>query len=125
MNNFCFLGWCAPCCVQVLHIRGFSGVGLSFVMLLAACFSLFSVECRSLTVALAMVPDVRLLRAFHAKGSQPPGKTRWGTLLCFPQQANGLASEGGSKLSYMHVVSICAGTLERLSDVMGCTCSGL
>ena len=49
---------------QVLHIRGFSGGGLSFVMLLAACFALFSVECRSLEVALAMIPDPRLQRVF-------------------------------------------------------------
>ena len=62
--------------VQALHIRGFSGMGLSFLNLLAACYSLFSIETRSLTVALAMMPDVRVQRAYHAQGWQLPARKR-------------------------------------------------
>jgi hypothetical protein len=60
----------------VLHIRGFSGAGLAFVTLLAACFTLFSVECRSLEVALAMVPDPKLQRVYSADIHQPHAARR-------------------------------------------------
>ena len=48
----------------MLHVRGFSGAGLTFLALMAACFLLFNVECRSLEVALAMMPDLKLQRVF-------------------------------------------------------------
>lgn len=66
------------CVLQVLHVRGFSGAGLTFLALIAACFSLFNVECRSLEVALAMLPDLRLLRAFtSATAPSAPVIKRW------------------------------------------------
>lgn len=53
---------------QVIHVRGFSGSGLTFLTLVAACFSLFNVETRSLAVALAMAHDLKLQRVFtHAR----------------------------------------------------------
>ncbi len=67
----------------MLHVRGFSGAGLTFLALLAACFLLFNVECRSLTVALAMMPDLRLQRVFHqtTPASIPPTRRQAGTIL--------------------------------------------
>lgn len=70
--------------VQVLHIRGFSGAGLTFLALVVACFSMFNVECRSLEVALAMTPDLRLQHVFTNAhpGVAPAIRRSW--KLCMP-----------------------------------------
>ncbi|BDA44285.1 hypothetical protein COCOBI_05-4690 [Coccomyxa sp. Obi] len=66
--------------VAVLHIRGFSGAGLTFLALVVACFSMFNVECRSLEVALAMTPDLRLQRVFTNAhpGTEPATRRQFG-----------------------------------------------
>ena len=66
---------------QVLHIRGFSGGGLSFVMLLAACFALFSVECRSLEVAAGHDPGPQAAARIYRHRTHPArAQARWAPL---------------------------------------------
>lgn len=70
--------------VQVLHIRGFFGAGLTFLALVVACFSMFNVECRSLEVALAMTPDLRRQRVFTGPHPGIVPATRRCLELCMP-----------------------------------------
>ena len=57
-------------CLQVLHTRSCSGVGMHFLHFLTACYLVFSLEHQSIAAALASLPPLKTSVALQL-GTRP------------------------------------------------------